>query len=292
MKQIFRTGLTLMPLGILLAATPAFALNLGELVNQKTLEQAGQSLTTGQTPTAKGEDNVPLFGEPSDADEEALGREIAGRLLAASPLIKDPALQKYVNQVGAYVAQQSKRPTLHWTFGVIESDDINAFAAPGGYIFVTRGLYRLLRNEAELAGVLGHEIAHVNLRQHVKLLQKTRLLAMGQALLTAKAKNATVKELSGTGAEFYARSLDKDAEFACDRTGIKYAARAGYEPFAYIDALDRIGASDQSDRLSLLFKTHPHPADRIAALGKALGHQWHTLGGTTPARWVPLAAGQ
>jgi len=265
-------------------ADRAQALNFGDVLNKKTLEQATQAL--------QGSDGVPLVGNPADAEEEALGREVAGRLLATAPLVNDPALQKYVNQVGVYVAQQSSRPQLHWTFGVIASDDINAFAAPGGYIFVTSGLYRMLQNEAELAGILGHEITHVNLRHHVKLLQKTRLLAKGKDLLLAREKNATVQELAGNGAELYARSLDKEAEFACDRFGIEYAARAGYEPFAYIDALDRIGASNRSDQLALLFKTHPHPADRIDALIQSLGSRWDTLGGVTPQRWVKLAAGK
>jgi predicted Zn-dependent protease len=261
----------------------AEALKFGDMFDYKTLEQATQAL--------QGSGGVPLVGDPADADEEALGREVAGRLLAAAPLVNDPALQKYVNQVGVYVAQQSSRPQLNWTFGVIASDDINAFAAPGGYIFLTSGLYRMLQNEAELASILGHEITHVNLRHHVKLLQKTRLLAKGKDLL-AKGQSATVQELAGTGAELYARSLDKEAEFACDRFGIEYAARAGYEPFAYIDALDRIGASDRSDQLALLFKTHPHPADRIDALTQSIGDRWDSLGGVTPQRWVKLAAGK
>jgi predicted Zn-dependent protease len=284
MRIFIRTTLFFALLGSCLGfAERAEALKFGEILDSKTLEQATQAL--------QGSEGVPLIGDPTDAEEEALGREVAGRLLAAAPLVNDPALQKYVNQVGVYVAQQSSRPQLNWTFGVIASDDINAFAAPGGYIFVTSGLYRMLRNEAELAGILGHEITHVNLRHHVKLLQKTRLLGKGKDLL-AKKQSATVQELAGTGAELYARALDKEAEFACDRFGIEYAARAGYEPFAYIDALDRIGASDRSDQLALLFKTHPHPADRIDALTQTLGNRWDTLGGVTPKRWVKLAAGK
>lgn len=283
MKKTVYTTLLLALICVCSLATSGQALKFGDILNEKNLGQATQAL--------QGSDGVPLIGDPADADEEALGREVAGRLLAAAPLVKDPALQKYVNQVGVYVAQQSSRPQLNWTFGVIASDDINAFAAPGGYIFLTSGLYRMLRNEAELAGILGHEITHVNLRHHVKLLQKTRLLAKGKDLL-AKGQSATVQELAGNGAELYARSLDKEAEFACDRYGIEYAARAGYEPFAYIDALDRIGASDRSDQLALLFKTHPHPADRIDALQQALGDRWNALGGVTPKRWVKLAAGK
>jgi predicted Zn-dependent protease len=212
-----------------------------------------------------------------------------GRLLAASPLVPNEALQRYVNRVGRYVAAQSQRPSLNWTFGVIQSDDINAFAAPGGYVFLTRGLYRMLENEAELAGVLAHEIAHVNERHHVKLLQQTRLLQLGQSALLGKAKSDTVKNLAGNGLEVYARSLDKSAEFACDRLAITYAAKAGYDPFAYIAVLDRIGASEDADQLALLYKTHPHPAERLNVLEGLMGNRWDALGGAgVPPRWVGI----
>ena len=231
---------------------------------------------------------VPLTGDLSNADEEALGREIAGRLLSASPLVKNDKLQNYVNKVGRIVAGRSSRPTLHWTFGVIDSTDINAFSAPGGYVYITAGLYRLIENEAELAGVLGHEITHITLRHHVKLLQKTRALELGRDFLLGKVTNDSVKKLAGNGAVIYARALDKDAEFSCDRLGIQLAANAGYDPFAFIALLDRIGAyTENADKLALLYKTHPHPSDRLTALDRAIGARWDTLEAViTPARIV------
>src|SRR5512145_1976492 len=93
-------------------------------------------------------------------------------------------LKKYVNRVGEWVASQSERPDLPWHFGVIQSDDVNAFAAPGGYIFVTLGLYRLLQNEADLAGVLGHEIGHVIRQHHLKILQQSKLVDLGGKALS------------------------------------------------------------------------------------------------------------
>lgn len=263
---------------------PGQGASLGELVG----DELGKALGQPQGQTASG-GGIPLFGPISDADEQALGREIAGRLLAAYPLIRNEAVQRYVNQVGRYLASQGPRPGLNWTFGVIQNDDINAFAAPGGYVFVTRGLYRLLANEAELAGVLGHEMVHINERHYVKLLQQQRILALGQEYLLGKVKNATVQQLAGGGVELYARSLDKDAEYACDRLGIQYAARAGYDPFAYLAVLDRIGAGTHTDQLALLFKTHPHPAARLDALEQLIGHRWDGLGGKVEVkRWVGI----
>ncbi len=132
-------------------------------------------------------------------------------------------------------------------------------------------------------------MAHVNERHYVKLLQKQRALALGQDFLLGRVKSETASKLAGTGLELYARSLDKEAEFACDRLAVLQAARAGYDPFAYIAVLDRMGASEQSDQLALLFKTHPHPAERLDALENLIGSRWDKLGGPSPPqRWVGL----
>jgi beta-barrel assembly-enhancing protease len=173
-----------------------------------------------------------LFGGTSQQEEVAIGRQIAGNLLGAAPLVKDKALQLYVNDVGRWIANQSERADLRWHFGVIASDDINAFAIPGGYVYVTRGLYRLLKSEADLAGVLAHEIGHVVRKHHLRLLQQSRLVDFGGKLLSKQAgENEQIRSLIGSGAEIVARSLDKSAEFEADRMGVVLAARAGYDPF-------------------------------------------------------------
>jgi predicted Zn-dependent protease len=241
-----------------------------EAIDQRAVQEAASGLFSGGQ---SAEGGVPLFGNPSDDSEAALGREA------------------YVNRIGRYVAAQSARPALPWTFAVIDSDDINAFSAPGGYVFVTRGLYALLQNEAELAGVLGHEIAHVNERHHVRLLQQNRVLLLGQELLTRQVKSEPVQKVAGTGLELYTRALDKEDEFGGDRLALLYAARAGYDPYAYVALLDRLGVGGDSDRLSLLFKTHPHPSDRVEALAGAIGNRWDDLSaGKAPTRLVPLPA--
>lgn len=218
-----------------------------------------------------------------ESEEIAIGRQIAGNLLGASPLVKDAKLQKYVNQVGEWVASQSERPDLPWHFGVIQSDDVNAFAAPGGYIFVTKGLYRLLQNEADLAGVLGHEIGHVIRKHHLKLLQQGKLLEAGSNALTKQVGgNDKVQQLIGSGAEIVARSLDKDAEFEADRIGVVLATRAGYDAYGLPGVLQQIGhfAKDEGS-VALLFKTHPHPDDRLAQLGSAMDDRFDRIKGAT-----------
>ena len=214
-----------------------------------------------------------LFGDYSPEEENRIGKQIAGNLLGAVPLVRDDKLQAYVNQVGNWVALQSGRKETTWHFGVLDTEDINAFAAPGGYVFVTKGLYRRLNNEAELAGVLGHEIAHVTQKHHLKVLKQSSLIGvLGQAASNkAKSSDQVVQNLIGNGAEIMARGLDKDAEFEADRIGMVYAARAGYTPWGLPDVLqDLAGLPAKDGRTSLLYKTHPLPADRLAALGEAV----------------------
>jgi predicted Zn-dependent protease len=230
--------------------------------------------STVTTQTTEAPQATINWKKPSKEEEIALGREIAGNLLGAAPLVKDEALQKYVNSVGRWVASQSERPDLAWHFGVIESDDLNAFAAPGGYVMITKGLYRKMNNEAQLAGVLGHEIGHVVAKHQLKVLQKQQLINFGAGFLSKKlAKdNNLINKAIGSGAEISARSLDKNAEFEADRLGVSYATRSGYEPFGLIDVLQLLGQTGKNDNsVALLFKTHPHPDERLAVLGDAIG---------------------
>lgn len=213
-------------------------------------------------------------GNTSDAEETQIGRQIAGNLLGAAPLVRDDGLQRYVNRVGRWVALQSERPDLNWQFGVIDSNDLNAFATPGGFIFLTRGLYKKLNSEAELAGVLGHEIGHVLRKHHLKLLQKSQGIAAVGGLLGRKLKNESevVQNLIGNGAEVVARGLDKDAEYEADRIGLVLSARAGYDAYALPAVLAEIGHVAKTDEsVSLLFKTHPLPEDRLSNLSEAVG---------------------
>lgn len=265
---------------LLAQALPAQALDLGKfkdaLGGDEQQPSTQESTPTTATATAEVSAQQPAINlkKPTVEEEVRIGREIAGNLLGAAPLVKDAELQKYVNQVGLWVALQSERPDLPWHFGVIESEDLNAFAAPGGWVLVTKGLYRNLKNEAELAGVLGHEIGHVIKKHHLKLLQKQQLLNVGAGLLGSKLgkDNQSVQKIIGSGAEICARSLDKDAEYEADRVGVVLSARAGYEPYGLPEVLQTIGGAGKSDsRVTLLFKTHPHPDDRLAKLGDAIG---------------------
>ena len=216
----------------------------------------------------------------SDEEEAAIGRQIAGNLLGAAPLVKDNALQKYVNNVGRWVASQSERPDLAWHFGVISSSDINAFAAPGGYIFITLGLYQIFGDESELAGVLAHEIGHVIRKHHLKILQQSQLIDLGGKVLSKEVgESGEIRNLIGNGAEIVARSLDKNAEFEADRIAVVLATRAGYESYGLPQVLQEMGHAGSDDRVELLFKTHPHPDERLAQLGNVMDQRFDSVKG-------------
>jgi predicted Zn-dependent protease len=217
-------------------------------------------------------DSLRLALALSDADEIRAGQMATANLLGVAPLVQDEELQRYVNRVGRWIALGSKRPDLPWRFGVIESADVNAFAAPGGYVLITRGLYASLGDEAELAGVLAHEIAHVAERHQVELIRKSLLLesgakALGRELESDEKKEELLRRYVGTGAEMFARRLDQGAEFEADRQGVILAARAGYSPFGLPAVLQKIASVPRSDdRVSLLYATHPAPEQRLRQL--------------------------
>jgi predicted Zn-dependent protease len=220
--------------------------------------------------------------KPATQDEEiAIGRDAAATLLGASRPIDDKAVQEYVNKVGLWIALQSDRPDLPWHFAVVDSDDIDAFAAPGGYVFVTRGLLLHMHSEAELAGVLGHEISHVVMKHHLNALQKAARMDLAsqaaQVGMESKGYDSDLDKqlmdkVSGATRTLYSKGLDKDDELDADRMGVVLAARAGYDPYGLIAVLQTLEATDpKSSSMQLLMATHPAPADRIAALSAAMG---------------------
>ncbi len=244
----------------------SFAEDLEESVNQlKELEEARDELkeTKKKIDIARGK--LP------EKDEIELGGNLMSGLLGAAPLVENDNLQRYVNDVGHWVGQHSERPELPWHFGVINSDGINAFAAPGGYIVITLGLYSLLENEAQLAGVLAHEVAHVIRKHHLKALQKS----MRQELLTSLTLEAVeddkdrkdLRKLINAGVKIYATGLDREDEFEADLRGVVLAARSGYDPYALLDVLTTIDSiNPDSSELAVWMNTHPPTSERLQKL--------------------------
>lgn len=216
--------------------------------------------------------------ETEQAEEEAaLGPMIAGRVLGAAPLWNDAEAQARVNRIGRWMASQTSRPDLPWSFGVIDDGEINAFAAPGGYILVTRGLYALLETDDEVAAVIGHELSHVVQRDHYNVIQKQE---QQSALQSAASSNVTVGGgLAGSMAKAYVEkhgaaimltSLDREAEFRADQAAQVYLARSGYDPLALYAVLQKMTAlGSASGNLAQLYKTHPPLDARLDRLDRS-----------------------
>ncbi len=210
----------------------------------------------------------------SENDEITLGKDVAANLLGAAPLVKDPALQQYVNKIGMWIALHSDRPGLPWRFGVMDTDSINAFATPGGYVLITRGMLLRCRDEAELAGILAHEISHVVEKHALNTMRKGALAGLAGDAVGSYAQSRGKPEytkLVSASTELYARGLDKDDEFAADRMGVVLAARGGYDPYGLPSVLQTLAAiNPKDDAVSLMFKTHPDPEKRLELLSNSM----------------------
>lgn len=249
---------------------------LGGLVGEKKTSPPPSRQQQQQPSQGKGGDANPiggligvLAGSQSDDEEIKAGEAVAAAVLGAARPVDNPKLQRYVNLVGRAIADRGERPGLPWIFAVVDTASVNAFAAPGGIVLVTRGLYEMLDTEDELAAVLAHEIAHVNRAHHYNVIKQQKVVEIGSNLLQREiskggSANAAIARLGQAGAELIARGLDKEAEYEADRDGMVLAARAGYDASALLTVLYRLQArSSQDGALQLLFKTHPSPTDRL-----------------------------
>ena len=251
--------------------TPSFALSFDDL--KKNLKEANEKL---KEKAKQGKETFDKSrGKLTEEEEIEIGGNLISGLLGAAPLVDDAGLQQYVNDVGYWVASQSKRQQLPWNFGVIDSEGINAFAAPGGYIVITLGLYNLLENEAQLAGVLAHEIAHVVRKHHLKALQKTMQREfwtdLGVKAVGNEDKREKLRQLINSGVQLYATGLDRKYEYDADLRAVVLAARAGYDPYALLDVLTTIDSiNPASSELTVLMKTHPPTAKRLDQLGRKM----------------------
>ncbi len=207
--------------------------------------------------------SVPVFAAN---DENKLGQAAAAQILGAAPLVEIKQVQQYLNLVGGSVASMSSTG-YRWRFAAIKSDAVNAFAAPGGYVFVSVGLLKILENEDELAFVLAHEVAHVYRKHHYNVVKRQQLVDQAAKSLQSMDKDNDLSALSNLSGQMYARGLDKSAEYEADRLGVEAMTQAGYDPAAAISVLEKLIALQGSDpRAELLFSTHPSPASRIDQL--------------------------
>jgi predicted Zn-dependent protease len=204
------------------------------------------------------------------ADEVGMGQALAARSFTSfGKPYPDEALQNYVTTVGRVVALQSERPTLHYSFAVVQSETPNALALPGGYVFVSTGLLKMLHSESELACVLAHEVSHVANKDGVDIIARDRkvssLIDFGSTLDKQVAQYRQFIDQAYT--KLTTEGYDQRYETIADANGTRYAYRAGYYPGGLLPFLEAEKASSQGFEV---FKTHPDPQARIENINSVL----------------------
>ncbi|HHX41664.1 MAG TPA: M48 family metalloprotease [Armatimonadetes bacterium] len=196
--------------------------------------------------------------------ERGLGRPVAEQLEEEVGVVRDPALSGWVERVGSEIVRADGGEPRDYSFKILESDDVNAFAIPGGFIYVTLGLLRFVESEDELAAVLGHEIAHLTAHHGVKQLRREILLTLGLVLLRGYVTD-TVSTLSQVGGVLYSLRHSRADEAAADAGGLVKMLRAGYDPIAMAAFLEKCAEREKQkpSRLEVYFMTHPPTADRL-----------------------------
>jgi predicted Zn-dependent protease len=207
----------------------------------------------------------------TEAEEVQLGQNVSTMLRKKYGVAQDPAVHKYVALVGTVLAQASTRPNLKWTFIVLDTDGVNAFAAPGGFIHVTRGALALMHNEAELAGVLGHEISHVTEKHTVNAIRKNKLVQVG----ASAARSDILQQVADRTYEILLENkYDRKDEMDADEKGVVLANKAGYAPAGLGTFLTDLSARNKDlKEPSGLFASHPETKARLDALVKVVGAQ-------------------
>jgi predicted Zn-dependent protease len=212
---------------------------------------------------------TPAACAVSTPQEVEMGRSYAAEIARQLPLIDDPAIARYLTRLGDSIARLVDERGLRWEFHLVNSKDINAFAVPGGFIYVNRGLVERAEKMSQLAGVLGHEIGHVTMRHSVEQMQKARgtniAVTIGCAILRACSSGAE-QVLINAGAGLAFARFSRDAEREADREGVKYVVRAGIDPNGIPEMFEML-LNERKSRpagVETWFLSHPLEEERVA----------------------------
>ncbi|MBN2102501.1 M48 family metalloprotease [bacterium] len=207
----------------------------------------------------------------SRSDEIALGQQTDKEIVEMYGLYDDESLQNYIQGLGRRMTPVTHQPSLPYSFKVLDTDVVNAFAVPGGFVYFTRGILAYLNNEAELAGVMGHELGHINARHSAKIISKAQLAQFGLELGSAVSETfAKLSGLAGLGVQMLFLKFSRDNEREADNLGVEYASKTGYDAkgmATFFQTLERMHPSDESG-LPDWFSTHPDPVNRIDAVSQ------------------------
>ena len=206
------------------------------------------------------------FSLISEDQEIQMGKESDTQIVSSLGLYPDQNLQTYVSDLGMRLAASSERPALPWTFRVVDDPAVNAFAIPGGHVYITRGILAHLQNEAELAGVMGHEIGHVTAKHSVSQMSRTQLAQLGLGIgMILKPEWQKYGELASSGLGVLFLKFSRDDENQADMLGVRYSNRLGYDPHQLIGVmttLDRVTQAAGGRGTPEWLSTHPNPGNR------------------------------
>ena len=223
----------------------------------------------------------------TDAEEQELGTAVSERIRARYGVVQDANVHRYLALVGTALAQGSTRPALPWTFVVLDTDGVNAFAAPGGYVHITRGALALIKNEAELAGVLGHEIIHVTEKHTIKAIQKSKAVQMGAAETLSGSSSLMERAVTATYDNIVERGFGRAEENEADEMGVTLANKIGYAPNGLVGFLttlkDRNKASTEKRGL---FASHPEMQERLDRITKLMASKKLAASATVQPRYA------
>jgi len=203
----------------------------------------------------------------SESQESEMGKQAPQEVAQTMGLYNDPEAQAYVAELGKQMAAKTERPNLPWEFHIVEDASVNAFALPGGFIYVTRGLMTTINDEAELATVVGHEIGHVTNRHSVQQMSKQELAQLGLGVGSILSSDiARFGQIASAGLSVLFLKYSRDAENQADQAGFRYALNQGYdvrEMAKVFETLDRISQTSGGGKLPEWLETHPDPGNRI-----------------------------
>ena len=222
----------------------------------------------------------------TDAEEQELGKNVSERIRTRYGVVQDASVHRYVSLVGTVMAQLSTRPNLPWTFIVLDTDGVNAFAAPGGYVHITRGALALVKSEAELAGVLGHEIIHITEKHTIRAIQKNKAVQMGASETLSGSSSLMERAVTATYDNIVEKGFGRGEENESDEKGITLANRAGYAPAGLAGFLTTLKDrnKDATEKRGL-FASHPEMQERLDRIPKIIASNKLAATATLEARY-------
>jgi beta-barrel assembly-enhancing protease len=263
-----------------LSATPVYA------------QLGGLRRAIGKAEDAKNKADKLADMHFTDKEERQLGEHVSTLLIDRFGVFQDKAVARYVSLVGSVLAQAGPRPDLAWEFIVLDSDNVNAYAAPGGLIHITRGALGLMKNEAELASVLGHEIAHITEKHTINAIKKANATELGIDAGAARAPGGALAStfVSALGGRIYQdlfeNKFDRGDEMESDEVGITLASKVGYAPSGMIGFLNKIAERNKSmEEPNGIFASHPQIKDRISEIEETIKDENLKATATAAARY-------